>query len=71
MSPKHPWGSLWETGGWGSSCALLHGNATSQQALRKLLSKRNLGSLNAYYLRVGQHYAPTEPSREGSGGDLV
>lgn len=71
MSPKHLWVPLWEVWGWGSSCALFHGNATSQQALCKLLSKRNLGSVNIYYLWVGQHHATTKPSRAGNGGDPV
>lgn len=41
----------------GLAVLLFHGIATSQQALCKLLSKRNLGSLNMY-LWVGQHHAP-------------
>lgn len=71
MSPKHPWGSLWEMWGWGSRCALLLGKATSQQALCKLLSKGNLGSLNTIIYRWDSTMLPLNLPGKARGGSSL
>lgn len=68
VPPCHPQETLWATQGSGSRCALLHGKLTPQQSPCKLLSKINLGRLDTYCLRVGEHYVPPKHPRAGSGG---